>query len=307
VVRAQGFGAAAKVLKRSTSSVSCLIADLEAALQAQLLVRTTRRLRLTETGALYLRHAEELLEKRRSLHEAIVELTGQTPRGYLRVSMPVSVGERLLGPRLKEFTEKYPELRLELELSDRRVSLMQGGFDLAIRVGKLNDSSLRSQQLGRVISRLVASPAYLKKHGTPAHPRDLAEHRSLALGPFFGTQEWQLYRGRSSALVTLRPILQTSSPTLLAQLACAGLGVARVVEWVAQRELECGELVELLPQWRCDDPRFGGAPVHILFAQGADAVPPLKSRVFVDFVREIIARDPVVQRGAVPKSRRSPT
>ncbi len=133
VVRAQSFTRAAKALGKNTSSLSRAVAELEAMLGAQLLARTTRRLHLTEAGALYLAHAEALLAARRAAHDAITELTGGIPRGHLRVSMPVSVGERLLAPHLPEFKRRYPELRLEIDLSDRNVALVQGGYDLAGR------------------------------------------------------------------------------------------------------------------------------------------------------------------------------
>ena len=136
VVKANGFTAAAKALGKSTSSLSRTVAELERQLGAQLLARTTRRLHLTEAGALYATHAEALLAAQRAGRDAVAELTGGVPRGHLRVTMPVTVGERLLGPAVPELRRRFPELRLELDLSDRNVQLVQGGFDLAIRVGR---------------------------------------------------------------------------------------------------------------------------------------------------------------------------
>ncbi|MCC6623040.1 MAG: LysR family transcriptional regulator [Deltaproteobacteria bacterium] len=190
VVRAGGFTAAAKALGRSTSSLSRAVLELERRLGAQLLVRTTRRLHLTEAGELYAAHAEALIAARAAARDAVAELMGGVPRGRLRVTMPVAVGERLLGPRLPELRVRYPELRLELDLSDRVVPLVEGGFDLAIRVGRLPDSSLRAQLLGRVPVRLVASPGYLERHGAPARPADVRDHPCIVVGALTGPVEW---------------------------------------------------------------------------------------------------------------------
>lgn len=299
VVRAQSFTRAAKALGRNASTLSRAVAELERVLGAQLLLRTTRRLSLTEAGALYLAHAEQLLAARRAAHDAVAELMGGVPRGHLRVSMPVSVGERLLGPALPEFHRRHPELRLEIDLSDRNVPLVQGGFDLAIRVGRLSDSSLRAQLVGKVPVRLVASPGYLAERGAPARPRDIAAHPCISIGPLAGPIEWPFFRGRKVERVQVEGVVTTTSPPLGAQLACAGLGLLRVPEWVVERELARGELVEVMAGWACDDPSDGGVPVWVLYAQGAGVEPPLKSRVFVELVREIVGRE---VRGPKPRA-----
>lgn len=301
VVKAKGFSSAAKVLGRSTSSLSRVVAELERQLGAQLLVRTTRRMSLTEAGALYVAHAEAMLATRAASHDAIAELTGGVPRGHLRVSMPVSVGERLLGPHLPAFRRRYPELRLELDLSDRNVPLVQGGFDLAIRVGKLADSSLRAQLLTKVAVRLVASPRYLAARGGPSKPADIASHDCITVGATPGSVEWTFYP-RSRARTRLRRqtvevtgIVHTTSPPLATIAACSGLGLLRMIEWVIRDPLREGQLVEVMPEWSCDD-EDGGVPVYVVYAQTASAVPPLKSRAFVELVKEIIAKEGFVRR-----------
>ncbi|MEO8703243.1 MAG: LysR family transcriptional regulator [Kofleriaceae bacterium] len=292
VVKTNGFTSAAKALNRSTSSLSRTVAELERQLGAQLLARTTRRLHLTEAGTLYAQHAEGLLAAQRAGRDAVAELTGGVPRGHLRVSMPVSVGERLLGPHISELRRRHPELKLELDLSDRNVPLVQGGFDLAIRVGRLSDSSLRAQLLGKVPVRLVASRRYLAKHAAPSHPDDLRDHACISLGVMAGTHEWAFHRrGARPKRIAIDGVVHTTSPTLAAQLACSGLGIARIVEWVIRDELWRGELVEVMPGWSCDDPSDGGIPVYVVYAQGASATPPLKSRVFVELVKEVMARE----------------
>jgi DNA-binding transcriptional LysR family regulator len=291
VVQASGFTRAARALGKSTSTLSRMVAELERQLGAQLLTRTTRRLHLTEAGTLYAGHAQGLLAARQAAHDAVEELAGGTPRGHLRVTMPVAIGERVLAPHTPELLRRYPDLRLELDLSDRVVPLLQGGYDLAIRVGRLADSSLRAQLLGTVAMRLVASPRYLAARGAPRQPEDIAKHACVVLGPLAGTQEWSFQRRGRVRRVAVDGVVHTTSPTLAAQLATAGVGLLRVVEWLIVDELRRGALVEVMPEWRCADPTLGGMPVYVVYAQTASVTPPLKSRVFVDMVKELIARD----------------
>jgi len=300
VARASSFTTAAKALGKSPSSLSRTVAELERQLGAQLLARTTRRIHLTEAGTLYAVHAEGLLAAQRSGRDAIAELTGGVPRGHLRVSMPVSVGERLLGPHIPELRRRHPELSFELDLSDRSVPLVAGGFDLAIRVGRLADSSLRAQLLGKVPVRLVAAPSYLAKHRGPTHPDQLRDHACISLGPIAGTAEWSFHRrGARPKRVAIDSVVHTTSPTLVARLAAGGLGIARLVEWVIREELWRGELVEVMKDWSCDDPADGGIPVYVVYAQTAAATPPLKSRLFVELVKEVMAREVLAPIGRV--------
>jgi DNA-binding transcriptional LysR family regulator len=279
VIRANGFTGAARTLGRSASTLSRVIASLEAHLGSQLIARTTRSLRLTEAGTIYMTHAEQLVASSRAAHEALAEYRGGVPRGHLRVSMPVSVGERLLAAHLPRFHAQYPELRLSLDLSDRHVNLTQTGFDLAIRVGRPKDTSLRALLLGRVQGLVLASPAYLRERGTPKKPADLAKHRAIVIG----SADWQFTRGQKRVTVTVPTMIQSSSPTLAVQLAEAGVGLVRTAEWLVRGELERGTLVPILEGWS-----VGAAPLYVIYAQAGSATPPRKSRVFVDMVKEIM-------------------
>jgi DNA-binding transcriptional LysR family regulator len=303
VVEVRGFSRAAKLVGRSTSSLSRTVAELERQLGAQLLARTTRRVSLTEAGRLYASHAETLLAARHAAHDAVAELTGGVPRGHLRVSMPVSVGERLIAPHLPELRRRYSELRLEIDLSDRDVPLVEGGFDLAIRVGRLSDSSLRAQLLGRVPVRLVASPRYLAAHGEPARPLALRDHACITIAQVVGPVAWSFYHRRArtrSERLEVEGVVHTTSPMLAAQLACAGQGILRVNEWVIRDPLARGELVEILRDWSCYRLGDGGLPVYVVYAQTASAQPPLKSRVFVQLVKQILAAEVTSRRVARP-------
>ncbi|HEX8114941.1 MAG TPA: substrate binding domain-containing protein [Kofleriaceae bacterium] len=207
-----------------------------------------------------------------------------------------------------ELRRRYPELRLEIDLSDRNVPLVQGGFDLAIRVGRLSDSSLRAQLLGRVPVRLVASPSYVAAHGEPARPLALRDHACLTIAQVIGPVEWSFYHHRTrtrSERLEIEGVVHTTSPLLAAQLACAGQGILRVNEWVIRDQLARGELVEILRDWSCYRLAQGGAPVYVVYAQTASAAPPLKSRVFVQLLKEILAAE-VLSRTASQAGRPAP-
>lgn len=304
VVSARGFTNAARALGKSTSALSRIVAELERQLGAQLIARTTRRMSVTEAGAVYASHAEGLLAAQRAGRDAITELTGGVPRGHLRVSVPVAVGDRLLAEHLPAFRRRFPELRLEIELSDRNTLLVQGGFDLAIRVGRLADSSLRALLLATVPVRLVASPAYLAARGEPRHPAELRQHDCITVGGAAGPVEWTFHRRDKRARETkmskadtsierveLDGVVHTTSAPFAARLATLGLGVVRALEWVIREPLGSGQLVEVMRDWACDLPGEGGVPIYAVFAQTAGATPPLKSRVFVEMMKEVVAKE----------------
>lgn len=298
VVKSGGFTGAARTLGRSASALSRVVAALEKHLGVQLIARTTRSLYLTEAGTLYQAHAEQFVGASRAAHDALAELRGGVPRGQLRVSMPVSVGERLLAPHLPRFRKEHPELRIAIELSDRNVSLTEGGFDLAIRVGRPKDSSLRALLIGRVPVLLVASPAYLRARGTPRRPEDLVDHDVVVVNPHLGPVDWTFYRGRTKERVTLDGVVQTTSAALAAQLATSSMGVVRSTEWLIRDELKRGTLVEVMRPWSCNHPLHGGVPIYVMYAEAGTAVPPRKSRVFVDMVKTIMETEFTPRRAA---------
>ncbi|MFZ5722215.1 MAG: LysR family transcriptional regulator [Pseudomonadota bacterium] len=293
VVKARGFAKAAGALGRAPSTLTRAVADLERHLGVQLLTRTTRRIHLTEAGALYMQHAEAMLAARREARDAVASLTGGVPRGHLRVSMPVVVGERILGPHLGEFHRRYPELRLELDLSDRLMPLVGGGFDLALRIGQLPDSSLRAQRIGTVKRVLVASPEYLARQPAIRTPRDLPAHPLITMGLTAGPVDWTFYGPERVETIHIEGWLHTTSPLLAFSAACEGLGLARISEWVARDALRDGGLAEVIPEWACDDPIEGGPGLYAVYTQTTGVSVPLKSRAFVEWVVEVMRRSGV--------------
>lgn len=288
VLQAGSFVNASRVNGLTPSTLTRTVADLERHLGARLLNRTTRRLRLTEAGRLYQQYAEAMLATQAEAHEALGMLSGGIPRGTLRVTMPIAVGERLLGPALGDFHARYPELQLELEVSDRLIPLVQAGFDLALRVGRLPDSSLRAHRLGDVKLVMVASPAFVARHGAPRHPAELEALPCLVQRQLGGPASWSFFRDGEQVDCQVGGWLATTSATLVMQQALAGLGIARISEWVVQEALVDGRLVQVLPEWACHDPRVEGVGLHAVYVQGAGMDIPLKSRVFVDFVQELV-------------------
>ncbi len=288
VVQAGSFANASRANGRSPSTLTRAVADLEQYLGAQLLSRTTRRIKLTEAGQLYQQYAQSMLSTSRQAQEALGLLSGGVPRGHLRVTMPIVVGEKLLGPALGRFHALYPELQLELEVSDRLIALVQAGFDLALRVGRLPDSSLRAQRLGDVQLVLVASPAFIAQHGQPEHPRQLPDFPCLVQRQLGGPVAWSFFRGEEAQQIRAEGWLATTSAALAMQQALAGLGIARLSAWMAREALAQGRLTQLLPDWACHDPRAEGVGLHVVYAQGAGMEIPLKSRVFVDFIKTLM-------------------
>jgi len=290
IVRAGSFANAARSLGVNPSTLTRTLRDLETILGAQLLTRTTRRINLTEAGSLYLQHAESMLAISRDAREAIATISGGIPRGHLRVSMPVMVGERILGPNLHRFHEQFPELHLELDLSDRTMPLVEGGFDLGLRIGRLKDSSLRARRLTTVQRVLVASPVYLEKYGHPASPADLAKHACITLGQLAGGVHWKFWNNQQMTTYTTQGWLHCTSPALALTLVLKGQGILRLPSWAAFEGLRENKLAIVLPDWSCNDPLNGGPGLYALYTQGAGNVIPLKSRVFVDFVIDCLKK-----------------
>lgn len=250
VVEAGSFVAAAEALDRSKASVSRHVADLEARLGVRLLHRTTRRLSLTDEGELFHARCTALLA---GLEEAEAELGARSAEvaGLLRVNVPVSYGILVLAPLWAGFLARHPRLELEVVLADRRVDLVEEGFDLAVRITRLQDSSLVSRRLGAVRSRLCASPAYLARRGAPAHPSELARHEVLAYTLLANGDRWR-FDGPDGASATVRvePRMRSNSGDTLRAAALDGAGLVLQPEFLVGEDIARGTLVEVMPEWR---------------------------------------------------------
>ncbi|MDH0862941.1 LysR family transcriptional regulator [Mitsuaria sp. GD03876] len=253
VARLGSFTKAAQRLGLSKAAVSQRVADLERHLDQQLVQRTTRSVRLSEAGLRLVEQAEPgLALLSRSLGEAR-EAAG-APRGLLRVTAPVALGRQHVAPALPAFFDRYPALRIELDLSDRLVPLAQEGFDLAIRHTSAPPETHVAFKLCASRALLTASPAYLARAGTPQHPAELAQHRCLPyLRP--GPAQWFFERvsegGDPERLrVPVQGFFRASNSEVLRDAALSGLGIALLPDFSAGEAMRDGRLVEVLPDWR---------------------------------------------------------
>lgn len=277
-----GFMAAARQIGVPKSRLSRRVAELEAQLGVQLLQRTTRRLALTEVGQAYFRHCQAMLAEAEAAQEAIARAT-DVPRGLVRVSCPDLLAQSLLAPLLPEFMAQYPEVRILLEVTGRRVDLINDGIDVALRVRlRLEDSaSIVARPLGQSPSFLVASPALLAERGLPQHPSELASWPALVMSRPDGRGEWTMHDevGQLYSVQLAAPRLMTDNLVVLAQAAIDGCGVAALPVLVCQQALADGRLRRLLPNFS-----MPGGILHLAFTGRRHLVPAV--RVFVDFLVE---------------------
>ena len=261
VARLGSFSAAARENGLSQSQASRAIADLEAELGARLLSRTTRAVAPTEAGAEFLARIEPILAALDEAENSVRE--GDDFRGVLRMSTPTSFGIRDVIPRLSAFLARHPALRVELQLEDRRQDLVRDAVDVAIRLGRLPDSTATARLIAMIPRVIVASPDYLERHGVPAHPNDLGRHRIVGGTASAVPAAWRFEREGEEVAVALSPNFSTNDNEGAIAAAVAGLGVTSTSGWACRRELEAGLLVRLFADWR-----QAGIPVHAYFPIG---------------------------------------
>ncbi|HMH13551.1 MAG TPA: LysR family transcriptional regulator [Edaphobacter sp.] len=283
VSQVQSFTLAAKHLGVPKSSVSRAISRLEGRLGVRLVERTTRSVALTEIGELYLEHCRRVLEEAEQADLVISTLVAK-PRGTLRVGAPVAFARSILGPVLGEFVAAYPELRVHLQLLGGESSAREKNFDLIIRTGPLEDSSLLVKPLMRIRLGAYASPLYLKHHNLPDSPAALRQQSCItsSCGTFGEPGDsaiWRLRRGSEVKEVRIESRVSVPDPTINHQLALAGVGVALLSQVAARADLEHGRLVRLLPEWEPDP-----VELHALYPSRLNSSP--KVRAFLQFLRQ---------------------
>lgn len=290
-VAAGSLSAAARQLGMSAGMVTKHVDALEAHLGIKLLHRTTRHLSLTEAGVGYLEACQRLLT---DLDEADAAAASQrvTARGVLRMTAPLSFGSRFIAPMLPAFSRRHPEVQLELELSNSRVDLFEGGWDLAIRIGNLPDSRLQARRLGDCPTAVCASPAYLERHGTPRLAEQLSQHNCLAYSvpSIFGNKSWGL-GADGGVRVPIRGDLVTNNGEVLLAAAVGGQGVIYQPLFIVGDALRDGRLVAL----ELDHPTCPLGGIYALYPP--DRRPPAKVREMIDYLLEVLGGSTADGRG----------
>jgi len=269
------FSRAARELGLSQPSVSRIIGELEARLGVTLLLRTTRRITVTDAGALFLDRAREILAEIEDAEDAARGI--DSLRGIIRLALPVIYGTREIIPRLPKFLAAHPLLQVEMAVADARQDLVAEGADVAIRLGELNDSGFGARKLETLEIMLVASPLYLKARGTPKKPADLASHDCIFGPGNFGRDSWSFTRNGTETSVDVRGRIHTNSGPGVFASAMAGLGIAMASTVMLAAEVKAGALVPLLRGYKLEP-----VDVHAVFPGGPR--PSTKVRALVDFL-----------------------
>lgn len=274
VVDAGSFAGGARKLGLSNAMVSKQVARLEAWLGVRLLMRTTRRLQLTAEGERYLQSAGRLLDELHELEAGLGEQRGEI-RGRLRLSAPLDFGVRELIPALQAFEQAHPDVELEVVLEDRRVDLLAEDFDLAIRIGELEDSSLIARPLMSMPMCLYGAPSYLERYGVPHHPHELSRHRCLHYSLQRGGPGWTLWIDGKPERIRYRPVLTCNNGRALVEAAVRGMGLTMKPAFLGEPEVRRGRLVRLLEAFK--PPPLS---VHLLYAQRE--LMPARLRVLIE-------------------------
>lgn len=287
VVDQGGFTGASDRLGISKSAVSKHVTALESRLGARLLNRTTRRVSPTEIGLIYYDRARRVLVEATEADETVTALQS-TPRGLLRISAPASFGHLQLAPAVADFLAEFPEVQVDMDLSDNIVDLVAGGFDLALRIGQLQDSSLRVRKIAQTQPILFASPEYLARNGTPQRIEDLNDHALLHYSLLASGNSWRL-RTRSGQDRQLRigGRLTANNGEVLLQAAKRGAGIAFAPSFLCCAALQAGDIVEVL----ADNPQ-PPIGIHLVYVPGRYVQPKIRS--FIDhMVGHFANRGPV--------------
>lgn len=283
VMRLGSFAAVARDRNLDPSSVSRTIAALEKELGVRLFQRTTRRLSPTEAGTVYFERIEPLVEEMQQAIDIALDTAGQ-PKGTLRVTASVSFGQTCIVPLLPDFGARYPDLAVDLLLTDAVVDVFAERIDLAIRLGLLTDSTLVAQQLMRTRYRVCASPQYLQRCGQPQQPDDIEHHNSL-LFPLPGFRSRWIFKNRDGVTreVPVRGRTIISNAIALQQCAIAGMGLSLLPNWLIDEDLQAGTLIDVFPTYEVTATDFNTA-AWLLYPSRTYV--PLKVRAFVEFLKQ---------------------
>ncbi len=280
----KSFSAAGRKLRLSPSAISKLVTRIEDRLGARLIVRTTRRLELTPEGEVYLGRARAILAEIAETERIVAEGARVVPRGALRVNTSVGFGERYILPLVPDFLALYPEIELDLTLTDGVIDVIGERTDVAIRSGPLRDSSLKARKLLESGKAVIAAPAYLERHGTPQHPADLASHNCLRFNFRRSMDDWPFLSedGQTVEAHDITGNMLVSSGAIQRQLCLDGVGLARIGRFHIEPDIAAGRLVPVLEPFNPGDIEI----VHAVFAGHEHLA--ARIRAFIDFLVEKI-------------------
>ena len=274
-------------MKLSPAVVSKRISLLEDRLGARLFQRTTRQLTLTETGEGFFKRVVDILNLVEEA-EDFVSRRNISPKGLLKVSAPTSFSRMHIAPYLADFFERYPEIELDIHLTDRFVDIIRDGYDIAIRIGELKDSTMVARKLAPNHRVICASPEYIQKHGMPKSLQDLDYHNCLSAG---AQEYWRLEGPEGPKSVKLKGNVRTNSSEFVRELVLSGLGIALRSTWDVANEIKTGKLQVLLPEYS------GSSNVAIYAVYPCRDFMPAKVNAFIEFLSELYGSDPYWNEG----------
>lgn len=288
VVEAGGFSAAARQLGISTPVVSKRVSALEAALGARLLNRTTRRLSLTEQGTVFYRHCTRVVAEAEEAEAAVTYLS-EAPRGLLRITAPVTFGSHQIAAALPGFLARYPEIRVEMEVSDHPVDLTEGAFDVAVRITPQPPPYLAARRLTQTRRVACAAPAYWARHGRPKVPGDLAAHDCIVYAPHNAFNQWHFVGPQGPQTVSVQGRLRLNNTEAMLEAAIGGIGVIMLTSLTVERAIATGQLEAVLQTW--DSP---ATDVYALYLPNRYL--PAKARAFIDYMVAWFGDGPAAHR-----------
>lgn len=284
VIRQGSFSAAGRQRDLTPSAISKQVTRLESRLGVRLLNRSTRTLSPTEAGQLFFQRCLEIIADVEDAEDALSDF-GQVPKGVLRINSTPGFAKHQLLPLLPEFQRRYPQLRLELQLTGQAIDLIAEQVDLAIRLGQLEDTSLVARRLAESQRVVCASPAYLEQHGMPTKPADLLAHNCLRLSTSSTFNQWHFHAAEGDQLIEVGGSFVTDNVDALLEYSLQGGGIARLSSFMVKQAIDDGQLVALLDQYEMDKQQ-----IHLVYPHRKHL--PSKVKVLVDFLVEKYSLQP---------------
>ena len=284
VVEAKSFSEAARRLGQSKSMVSKAVTQLEKSVGARLLNRTTRAMSVTEAGAVFYEHCARIVEELEQAKLAVGQFHSET-RGLLRISASVAFGTLHIAPALPEFLARYPEVRIDMAITDRIVDLADENFDVAVRISKEPAPNLVARKLAVVKRRICATPEYFERHGVPQKPEDLTRHNCLTYTHFNPQDAWRLRGPGGDISVPISGNLRLNDDEALSAAVLGGLGVALLPTFIVGRDLQARRLQAVLSDYVPSERH-----IHVVYLPTRHV--PAKVRAFIDFLRERLSPQP---------------